>query len=265
MADSVQIISVFIGSPSGLDEERRATFRIVEEINQANSQHWGCQLKLVGWEETLPGHGRPQELINRELDRCDYFIGVLFDHWGSPTGQEKSQYSSGFHEEFERAKSRVESGKMIDMTVYFRDIPDERLRDPGKSLQKVLLFKRDCFANRDALYKEYINLPEFENKVRAKLTSIGWSEFERHKSKTAVRDKAEKPNIESQIDQPITDNQTQLLPIETKKFLTNIIGRSSSTKETTSSDIARLRLIGTSITRRGNDESVIGNHDANII
>lgn len=265
MAKNFQLISVFIGSPSGLEEERRAALRVVKEINEANSEHWGCQLKLVGWEETLPGHGRPQELINQDLDRCDYFVGVLFDHWGSPTGTGESKYSSGFQEEYERAKSRMEAGQMQDMTVYFREIPSERLRDPGQSLQRVMSFREECFAKKDALYKVYDNIQDFESKVRAKLTAIGWSEHELKRTKKDIHNKAEMPQLRAQAFQPTESDQIPLLDEKTKKFVTEILGRSSVWEETSSSDVARLRLVAMSLQRSGNDESVLGNHDANLI
>ncbi len=90
----VKVVKVFIGSPGGLESERQAAKRIVDEINQSHSEHWGCQIKLVGWEATLPGYNRAQSLINQDLDKCDYFVGVLWDDWGSkPQGGDR-RYSS---------------------------------------------------------------------------------------------------------------------------------------------------------------------------
>ena len=77
MPSSIKVVKVFIGSPGGLDTERQAAQRIVSEVNRSHSEHWGCQLKLVGWEETLPGYRRAQSLINQDLDKCEYFVGVL--------------------------------------------------------------------------------------------------------------------------------------------------------------------------------------------
>lgn len=77
LSESIKIVRVFIGSPGGLEDERRAAREIVQEVNQAHSEHWGCQFKLVGWEDTIPGYQRPQSLINIDLDKCQYFIGVL--------------------------------------------------------------------------------------------------------------------------------------------------------------------------------------------
>ena len=41
----------------------------------------------VRWEDTFAGVGRPQELINRHLEKCDYFVLVLWDRWGDAARQ----------------------------------------------------------------------------------------------------------------------------------------------------------------------------------
>ena len=94
----LKVVKVFIGSPGGLEDERQAAKRIVDEINQSHSEHWGCQIKLVAWEATLPGYNRAQSLINQDLDKCEYFAGVLWDNWGSKPEDGDSKYTSGFEE-----------------------------------------------------------------------------------------------------------------------------------------------------------------------
>src|SRR5665647_1604702 len=74
----------------------------VDSVNRAVARTLGIQLELLGWEDVLPGASRPQELINDDVDRCQLFVGMLHKRWGTPTGT----HSSGFEEEFERAKSR---------------------------------------------------------------------------------------------------------------------------------------------------------------
>jgi hypothetical protein len=109
MAETMlKIIRVFIASPGGLENERVAAKRIMDEINQSHAENWGCQFKLVGWEATLPGNSRAQSLINQDLDKCEYFVGLLWNHWGSKPDDRDSKFTSGFEEEFERAKARAE-------------------------------------------------------------------------------------------------------------------------------------------------------------
>ena len=144
MSENHQILRIFVASPSGLDTERKAIWEVVEEINRRNSSHWRLQFRVIGWEDTVGGNRRAQEIINRDLETCDYFFGIMADHWGSPPQSDRDverQFTSGFHEEFELAQSLFKKGEMKDILLFFKDIPADRMRDVGPSLQKVLDFR----------------------------------------------------------------------------------------------------------------------------
>jgi hypothetical protein len=70
---------VFIASPSGLDEERKCFRRNLEKFTAMHAEPVGVTFHPVGWEETVGGAGRPQELINEDLKECDYAVFVLHD------------------------------------------------------------------------------------------------------------------------------------------------------------------------------------------
>ncbi|MFK7787405.1 MAG: hypothetical protein AB8B56_19935 [Crocinitomicaceae bacterium] len=55
---------VFIASPGGLEDERRAFSEEIEKYNRVEAMHRGVIFQPVGWEDTLPGIGRPQSIIN---------------------------------------------------------------------------------------------------------------------------------------------------------------------------------------------------------
>jgi hypothetical protein len=84
MPDSRKIIKVFLASPSDLGSERRAAKSVVEEFNKLWADRLGYHIELVGWEDTISGFGRPQELINRDLEQCELFIGMMWKRWGTP-------------------------------------------------------------------------------------------------------------------------------------------------------------------------------------
>jgi len=96
-------LTIFLASPGDLETERRVTHEVVDEINKSFCRTLNVSIDLLGWEDTLPGYGRPQEQINHDLDKCQLFIGMLWERWGALPGD---QYSSGFEEEFERAQNR---------------------------------------------------------------------------------------------------------------------------------------------------------------
>lgn len=261
----IKVVKVFLASPSGLDEERMASRDIVEEVNRSNSEHWGCQIQLVGWEWTLPGRGRAQGRINQDLDKCQYFIGLMFNRWGSMPDDGPSGYTSGFEEEYCRAKDHLVTDRMNDLTLLFKDIPREEFDDIGPQLQKVIEFKREITEQKQFMYQSFTDLDQFKAVFRESIVSIGWRETER---------KFLHDSIESDIDQSaqgsgdIKGEDTSgagLLGDQASEFLVELTQRPSDPHATSAVDIARLRLISCMLTRTNNDESALGNHDANLL
>jgi len=62
---------VFIASPGGLKPEREGFREKLQRFTAVHSEPRGVQFYPVGWEDTLGGAGRPQELINEDLKQCD--------------------------------------------------------------------------------------------------------------------------------------------------------------------------------------------------
>jgi hypothetical protein len=77
-----KIIKAFLASPGDLIDERVAAKQVVESFNELRADSLGYQVELVGWEDTTSGFGRPQEIINRDLDKCDLFIGLIWKEVG---------------------------------------------------------------------------------------------------------------------------------------------------------------------------------------
>jgi hypothetical protein len=69
-----------------LRDEREAFRRVLTTFNEHHGEPNGIVFAPVGWEDTLGGVGRPQELINEDLRQCDFAVFVFHDRWGSPTG-----------------------------------------------------------------------------------------------------------------------------------------------------------------------------------
>ena len=142
----LRIIRVFIASPSDLSAERKLFVEAIEKVNRIKAKSKGILLEAVGWEDTLPGKGRPQEKINEDVRRSTLVVMLLWKRWGSPTGN----YSSGFEEEYEVACANEK-----EVWLYFRNIPDDMLADPGEQLRKVLQFRNRVEAERKFLFRSY--------------------------------------------------------------------------------------------------------------
>ena len=99
MPETRDFIRVFLASPGDLTEERQAAKQVIDEVNEEWGEYLGSHVELVGWEDTVARFGRPQAIINGDLERCEVFVGMLWKRWGTPPGGE-SKYTSGFEEEF---------------------------------------------------------------------------------------------------------------------------------------------------------------------
>ena len=148
---------VFIGSPGGLQAEREQFRDTIDRFNMAHGKPAGVLFEPVGWEDTLPSRGRPQEQINTDLQDCDYAVFVWYDYWGMPTGT----CSSGTEEEWIVAQDRTRSPIMRNVCLFFKSVDDRQKRSPGPQLKKVLAFRRKIEAARKHLYKSYDQPGEF--------------------------------------------------------------------------------------------------------
>lgn len=162
--NNYQVKRAFIASPSDLNEERKRFPGILERLNDCKAHAMGVHLEPLGWEDTLPGMGRPQALINMDVEKCDLFVMLLWRRWGTPPDEELPA-SSGTEEEYELARSLHKQHATPQILLYFRDVCEEMLSDPGEQLQKVLAFRRKVEQERALLYKRYADAGEWENAV----------------------------------------------------------------------------------------------------
>jgi len=264
MHTSMKLVRIFIGSPGGLSDERIAARDIFEEVNRSHGERWGLHFKIVGWEDTVPGYQRAQSKINEDLDRCEYFIGVLYDRWGTPPTQDPDGFSSGFEEEFCRAEEAIKAKTMKDMALFFKKIDMQAGFVPGPEIQKILDFRGKQIQDKANYFRDFDTLDEFKAAVRDKLNEIGWNEF--NSTKSVQRFDATQPEALPRDNVDTKDeNNTGLLDAEARSFISDLLDKSDEWDATQPFEAARLRLIAASVSRSGNDEISLGTHDANLI
>jgi len=157
----VRAIRVFVASPGGVDAERRAAKAMAEELNgQLRSRQW--QLDVFGWEERGPAAGRAQDDINPALDACDIFVGILHKRWGTPTGD----HSSGFAEEWDRARRRWEDTGAPELWLYFKHPGGG---ESGEQFERVRAFRAGLEAEEAVFHKPFATEDEFETLIRGRL------------------------------------------------------------------------------------------------
>ncbi|MCZ7859760.1 DUF4062 domain-containing protein [Agrobacterium salinitolerans] len=257
-----RIIKVFLASPGDLGDERRAAKAIVEEENKNHAFNAGYQIDLVGWEDTVAQARRAQAAINAELNQCDYFVGMMYKKWGSAPGKEDHPYTSGFEEEFRTShKRRMQTGKP-EMSLIFKKLSSDQLADQGPDLAKVVKLKKEIQETKEYTYQEFDDLRDFEAKFRAIVAKFLSNQME--------IDRAAQTTELGKSTQPIVTNEDLETSEEASRTATmadtlNTVVAQLNKVETTPVNVARFRLVATTLHEDGNDELTLGNHDANLI
>ena len=154
------VLNIFIASPGDVNPERIMLKDKIESINRI-VRNIGWHIDLYGGEDTLPGTGRPQELINEDVDRCNLFIGILWKRWGQSTGV----FSSGFEEEFDRATKRYLKTKTPEIWLFFKKVHSEELSDAGPQLARVLEFRERHEVSKQVFFKEFSTTEDYGNQI----------------------------------------------------------------------------------------------------
>ncbi|WP_460418143.1 DUF4062 domain-containing protein [Pseudomonas sp. microsymbiont 2] len=267
MAANRKVISFFLASPGDLAVERKIAKQVADELNSMLSLKFNVHIELVGWEDTVSSAGRPQEIINRDLERCDVFIGILWKRWGSAPDNE-SKYESGFEEEFTIATTSHKQARKPLISLFFKKVDSPALSDPGEQLQKVIRFKKKIIEEKTLLFQEFETKEDFETAIRKCMSSYALEHVDLSESKPQ---ETHTPDANSA---PINNDQDNdayaFSPIQGKSanFINSILHRTGDAEERARLEpfeVARLRLISSSLGDGQNDTIYLGAHDANLI
>ncbi|HVQ10142.1 MAG TPA: DUF4062 domain-containing protein [Allosphingosinicella sp.] len=263
MSGTLRLLRVFLASPGDLPEERIAARDAVKEVNDLVARPAGYHVDLIGWEDTISEARRPQAVINDDLDQCDLFIGMLHARWGTPPDI-NGTYSSGFEEEYARSRERhTQSGKP-DLKLFFKTVDDARLKDVGPELQKVLDFKKAVIEEKAILFQLFDTPLDLARMVRAAVASH-IQRLIKEGTVATQDDLAQAPRA--------SDNASTLQATDTTgesspdaDFLARLsVKLDRESTEITAPEVARLRLVGASVSRSGNADPDLGVHDANLL
>ncbi len=178
MPTKLTCFRVFIASPGGLGEERRAFRDEIQDYNEAEAIHRGVLFQPFGWEDTLGGVGRPQSLINEDVRSSDFFLLLLWNRWGSPPDVESSRFTSGTEEEYHVALECYEGmdRPMRQLVLLFKAVDPQQLSDPGPQLESVLKFKKEMEEEKTHLFHTFDTIARFQQLLRIHLARWlrGW-------------------------------------------------------------------------------------------
>jgi Domain of unknown function (DUF4062) len=261
---SRKVVKIFLASPGDLVEERLAAYDTVVRFNQTWADYLGYQVDLIGWEETVSSHGRPQEIINKDLEQCELFFGMLWRRWGTPPDI-NGLYTSGFEEEFTVSMQRCKDTGRPALKLAFKEVDQELIRDPGAELRKVLAFKDSIIAKKELLFESFKDVVDFREKFYRAIADYvkQLKSNEINEPERSVKVEAEKLGVETN-----RHVATELLSLQGAQFLHSFIEKTESVSgdnRVSPFEVARLRLLGLIAYKPGNDEQSLGVHDANLI
>jgi len=260
MADSRKVVRIFLGSPGDLGEERRVAKSIVDEFNGLWADEFGYHVELVGWEDTVSSFGRPQATINRDLERCELFVGIIWKRWGTPPDR-AGVYTSGFEEELEISIANTKLRGKPSISLFFKTIDSESQRDPGDQLKRVIALRESIITKKELYFEEFDNVHDFQTKFRRCVTR--YVQSLRNLDASQLPNESTKPEISV-----ATSAVAKLISEDGVKFLHEITSKiegGAEVNQFTANEVARLRLIGIILLRAGNDEQSLGIHDANLL
>jgi len=264
-----KVVKIFLGSPGDVMLERGIVKAAIDDINSLLAEQTGYQVELIGWENVSSSHGRPQEIINRELDQCDYFLGLMWKRWGTPPDL-NGTYSSGFQEEYETSIKRREAHSRPEISLLFKSVDPELLRDPGDELKKVIAFRQKLIEGKQILFEDFSDSADLEKRVRRCIHKYVFSLVNAETENIENSQANEAPASEVQesttrnigtIPSPLSTEGIQFL----REFISKTSGTSPVPESIKAAEIARFRLLSGLVGSQANDDRSLGIHDTNLI
>lgn len=161
--------TIFIGSPSDVQEERVIIEEIIEEMNGYYEHLDVPKLKVISLKKDVRskiGNFEGQAVIDKQIeDKYNVFIGILWKKFGTKT----ENYDSGTEQEFYNAFDKYEKNpKSMEIMFYFCDRAPKDLKEvDGEQLALVQKFRKKL--EDKGLYKTYSSIDEFRDLIKSDL------------------------------------------------------------------------------------------------
>ena len=122
MAKKITKYSIFLASPSDLEEEGFAVEEVISELNLTYSPVNNIVIELLKWEtHSAPGisNFHQQKIITQDIGNdYDLFLGMIWKKFGTRTDENES----GTQEEFNNAiKKYKEDNNSVQILFYFKN------------------------------------------------------------------------------------------------------------------------------------------------
>jgi len=171
---NISQIKLFVSSPSDVMKERDAISEIINQINENEGLKDSFNINVYRWEKKYtPSFGPPQEVINKELQDTDIFVGILWNRFGTPT----NNFNSGTEEEFETIFELYKKEKKIEICFYKCEKSGGYNKNNEEDLQQrkevIAFFKKNNSIFGRGSYKKMEDFKiNFRNDILTKIKSI---------------------------------------------------------------------------------------------
>ena len=267
MTHQMNLLRVFLASPSDLEAERKATKKLIDRLN-LSIRKIGWAVDLFVWEDRPPRFGRPQDQINEDVDGCDLFLGVLWSRWGSPSGK----FKSGFEEEFEQAVTRRQQTGSPEICIYFKRVDDPS--DPGEQLRQVLAFRKKLEQQNELFFGQFGTTSEWADTCRDHLLMYVHERVFPGVPKIQSTASTTSPSRSVDAMQARLSGTKQELPEQLRRVSLALgdAARGSDTAQFNEQllalkdfDLVRLHLFGASLLYESVSQDILSNHAANLV
>jgi hypothetical protein len=170
MPKQVTQITVFISCPADVEEEKKHVKLVCDELNQVYRDR--ITLLFLDWKvSVIPEFGpTPQSIINDQIGEYDVYIGILWNKFGTPTGEinpeTKEVYASGTEEEFYNAYNKWKDNGKPKINFYFKKM--DLLKDDKESEQQIKVnnFKKRLQKELRGWIINFETPTDFEKEIR---------------------------------------------------------------------------------------------------
>jgi tetratricopeptide (TPR) repeat protein len=159
LPSSITAYRILIELADELEEERKAFGSLVHEYNSLEAIPRDVLFVPVRWE---PDIEPSQRLLQDDYRKIDYFVLVLWDRW-PPGGEDEYQFAAKCLESADMPLSEV--------VLFFKEVPQRQLSDPGDEIQKVLTFRRQLEAERRIRFDTFSTIDDLKNRLRWNLSN----------------------------------------------------------------------------------------------
>ena len=161
VADTYIVFRAFIASPGDVPTERHLAEETITKISRTVRDTVGAAIEAHKWEHLPPltpklAEERLQDVINREIEQCHFFILILNRRWGSV---EPGHTLSNTEREIEAILNAYERDPTLQILAYFREL--EPNADPGDQEVKVRQL-RTRLETLGLAYRRYRDPSDFE-------------------------------------------------------------------------------------------------------